>query len=90
MMLFAPVSCTKHKVHERNLTMMYNMTYSVLVLLLVGKPKRLKHVELRHISTYAFCCVLPRGIFNPLNAELNPFYHFLALLEAHRIIHVSR
>jgi hypothetical protein len=28
--------------------------------------------------------------FNPLNAELNPICHLLALLGAHRIIHVSR
>ena len=28
--------------------------------------------------------------FNPLNAELNPICHWLALLEAHHILHVSR
>ena len=28
--------------------------------------------------------------FNPLNAELNPICHLLALLGAHLIIHVSR
>jgi len=27
---------------------------------------------------------------NPLNAELYPIYHLLALLEAHHIIHISR
>jgi len=27
---------------------------------------------------------------NPLNAELNPICHLLALLRAHRILHVSR
>ena len=27
---------------------------------------------------------------NPLNAELNPIYHLLALLETHHILHVSR
>jgi hypothetical protein len=27
---------------------------------------------------------------NPLNAELNPFCHLLALLGAHHILHVSR
>ena len=26
---------------------------------------------------------------NPLNAELNPIYHLLALLGAHHIFHVS-
>jgi len=29
-------------------------------------------------------------IFNPLNAELNPICHMLALLWAHHILHVSR
>jgi hypothetical protein len=28
--------------------------------------------------------------FNPLNAELNPICHMLALLEAHHIFYVSR
>jgi hypothetical protein len=29
-------------------------------------------------------------IFSPLNAELNPIYHLLALLETHHILHISR
>ena len=29
-------------------------------------------------------------LLNPLNAELNPICHLLALLEAHHILHVSR
>jgi len=29
-------------------------------------------------------------IYNPLNAELNPICHLLALLGAHHILHVSR
>ena len=28
--------------------------------------------------------------FNPLNAQLNPICHMLALLEVHHILHVSR
>ena len=28
--------------------------------------------------------------FNPLNAELNPICHFLTLLGAHHIFHISR
>jgi hypothetical protein len=31
-----------------------------------------------------------KKIFNPLNAKLNPICHFLALLGAHPIPHVSR
>jgi hypothetical protein len=30
------------------------------------------------------------GVINPLNAELNRIFHFLALLGAHHILHVSR
>jgi hypothetical protein len=29
-------------------------------------------------------------LINPLNTELNPICHLLALFEAHRILHVSR
>ena len=29
-------------------------------------------------------------VFNPLNAELNPIRHLLALVGAHHIVHVSR
>jgi len=31
-----------------------------------------------------------RTVLNPLNPELNPICHLLALLEAHPILHVSR
>jgi len=31
-----------------------------------------------------------RPVFNPLNSELNPICHLLALLGAHRILHFSR
>jgi hypothetical protein len=31
-----------------------------------------------------------RSYINPLNAEVNPIYHLLALLGAHCIIHVSK
>jgi hypothetical protein len=31
-----------------------------------------------------------RTVLNPLNAELNPICHLLALLGAHLIFHVSR
>jgi len=33
------------------------------------------------------CCMIN---LNPLNAELNPICHVLALLGAHHILHVSR
>jgi hypothetical protein len=33
---------------------------------------------------------IQQGYINPLNAELNPICHLLALLGAHHILHVSR
>jgi len=30
-----------------------------------------------------------KTVFNPLNAELNPICHLLAILGAHHILHVS-
>jgi len=35
-------------------------------------------------------CLFNHDSFNPLNTELNPICHLLALLEAHHILHVSR
>ena len=32
----------------------------------------------------------PKGVFNPLNAQLNPICHLLALLGFHNFLHVSR
>jgi len=40
---------------------------------------------LRYAVTLQVCIHL-----NPLNTELNPIYHLLALLGAHPILHVSR
>jgi len=45
-----------------------------------------------HLCNY-WCHVFCRkkaNKFNPLNAELNPICHLLALLRAHPILHVSR
>jgi hypothetical protein len=36
------------------------------------------------------CTLISFNIFKPLNAELNPICHLLALLGAHHIHHVSR
>jgi len=39
---------------------------------------------------YDIWCTENRALLNPLNAELNPICHLLALLGAHHILHVSR
>jgi len=48
--------------------------------------RRNSHVSVQCIAVNT---VFLLAIFNPLNAELNPFCHLLALLEAHHIFHVS-
>ena len=40
--------------------------------------------------TYCFYKVMFLTVVNPLNAELNPICHLLALFGAHHILHVSR
>ena len=50
----------------------------------VGK---IKNVDVTADVSHCFI-VLVR--FNPLNAELNPICHFLALLRAHPVLHVGR
>jgi len=49
-------------------------------------------INYRYCATYVVVCACPsnRDVhFNPLNAELNPICHLLALLGAHHIFHVS-
>ena len=55
-----------------------------------------------HLNRAAFCLSFMLSVvirltkqhiypnIKPLNTELNPIYHLLALLEAHHILHVSR
>jgi len=73
-------------------------------LVLLRRNYRPKHVELIEIitkiivvaSSWLFiilkCLIelVAAKIFNPLNAELNPICHLLALLGAHHIFHISR
>jgi len=45
-----------------------------------------------HVTTWSVRHYVPsidRMVFNPLNAELNPICHLLALLGAHHVFHVS-
>jgi len=44
------------------------------------------------IPCFRYCCERKwfRGYFNPSNSELNPICHFLALLGAHCILHISK
>jgi hypothetical protein len=44
------------------------------------------NVPQRREQVVCFCAVM----INPLNAELNPICHLLALLGAHPILHVSK
>jgi len=47
---------------------------------------KIKQLMLLRIITDVDC----GNQINPLNAELSPIFHLLALLEAHPILHISR
>jgi hypothetical protein len=48
------------------------------------------HPEERHIHVKTNVMYCFSDLFsNPLNTELNPMYHIMALLETHPIVHVS-
>ena len=44
----------------------------------------------RALGEYPVCFVNCLNAFNPLNAELNPIRHLLALVRARHTVHVSR
>jgi len=52
----------------------------------VEKIYKMQHLE--GSGTPVLC--IGRTVLNPLNAELNPICHLLALLGVHHIFHVSR
>ena len=52
------------------------------------KPSGSKHVD--GIKILKIKILIWEMYFNPLNAELNPICHLLALLGAHHFLHVSR
>jgi hypothetical protein len=43
-----------------------------------------------HVATFSLITNFMHLFINPLNAELNPICHLLALLGAHPILHISR
>ena len=42
------------------------------------------------VAVYSYVNIGRYYLFNPLNAELNPICHLLALLGTHHILHISR
>jgi hypothetical protein len=44
------------------------------------RPAALGHVK----------SAMPQKMFNPLNTELNPICHLLALVGVHPVLHISR
>ena len=63
----------------------------------IPAPPTCLHDAHRGTFTFTFTCTIlkPKSYYslntiNPLNAELNPICHLLALLGAHHIFHVSR
>jgi hypothetical protein len=55
-----------------------------------GRCVRLTTLPFQPTTGLKICPGLYRESFNPLNAELNPICHLLALLGAHPIFHVRR
>jgi len=54
------------------------------------KPVTLHKRVLKFSSWFVRLFALSELLFNPLNAELNPICHLLALLGTHHILHISR
>jgi hypothetical protein len=54
-----------------------------------GVGATVKAQSMRQHTLQLFCCLLNKIKFNPLNAELNPTSHLLAL-GTHHILHVGR
>jgi hypothetical protein len=48
------------------------------------------HLKMRKVKVNFSLCLTKYITIKPLNAELNPICHLLALLGAHHIFHVSR
>ena len=53
---------------------------------LLNKIYKMQHLE----GSGTPVLYMGRTVLNPLNAELNPICHLLALLGAHPILHISR
>ena len=60
----------------------YRISYHIISYHIISYHTIPYHIISYHIILYI--------IFNPLNAELNPICHLLALLGAHHILHVRR
>ena len=73
-----------------NLLLMYreccNFSYTTMIFFLEINRNLLSTEKSRAKSTEMLGCA---DIINPLNAELNPIRHLLALVGAHHIVHVS-
>jgi hypothetical protein len=50
----------------------------------------MQHKQKRNITIEVWNCGVLSAYVNPLNAQLNPICHLLAVLGAHHILHVSR
>jgi len=70
------ILCVKLFAMDANSQAMFSLESYVVMCKAEDKKKRL--------------VILIKPLFNPLNSELNPICHLLALLEAHHILHVSR
>jgi hypothetical protein len=97
---YGTVCCAVHTAVHSYGTVYCAVHTAVAALLCVGEVKNLKFYNIRLYRMHfvgLYCtlnAIVPGGtclsVFNPINAELNPICHLLALLVAHHILHVSR
>jgi len=69
----------------------YCVNYNCLFLgeaILYSYPRVIRG-SFTHKKLHLLSCLQLTGVLNPLNVELNPICHLLALLGAHHIFHVS-
>jgi hypothetical protein len=80
------------KVNKDNGFRVHNMTTLLAQKMFTDctSPLSRQHTVHQHFSVFYPVTYSHYSIINPLNAELNPICHLLALLGAHHILHVSR
>jgi hypothetical protein len=68
------------------------MVASLIAAIHLQQKQYLLHITVQVLHTHLHTHTVQFGYFNnvnPLNAELKPIRHFLALLGAHHILHIS-
>jgi hypothetical protein len=81
-----PHSHTHLSWHKMALTRVSQLKIKVQI----QETRMTQHAEINIVVLVRVCPLMQYDSFNPLNAELNPMCHLLALLGVHHFLHVSR